>query len=415
MAGAESAWDGEAAAMARQVWEAWGEALRKAASVPLENAAPAWQQVPGGWPGWTPPQGGGAGDVVERFDGLARHWFGRMQSVAAQFADRDNTPEEIVAAWRQALGATEAKPYPDLFSSLFGQGATGLDGLGEQWLPWLESLRGPLDDWARTPAFGPAREHQQRWKALLQAQQALREANEMYQRMPEESSRQAYTLFEERLGTRAGSGAPLDSARALFDEWIDAAEDAYARMALSEEFREVYGALANAQMRMRAGVQREVEQLGGMLGLPTRSEVDAAHRKIAELERMLRRMMRASHMDAAPAFGASRTPASAPSQAKTVDRAGKPASSGKKGAAAKQAVDRAQATGQKQARVKAAPAPAPDRRKDKSGKAATRTVATSKHTQKATTRQTAAKKATVKKAVAKKAVAATRSGAKRRA
>ncbi|MET1023735.1 MAG: class III poly(R)-hydroxyalkanoic acid synthase subunit PhaE [Pseudoxanthomonas sp.] len=299
MSGAEAGWGEGAEAMGRQVWEAWGEALRKAASVPLETAAPAWQQVPGGWPGWTPPQGGGPGEVMERFDGLARHWFGRMQHVASQFADRDNTPEDIATAWRQAMGATEAKPYPDLFSSLFGQGATGLDGLGEQWMPWLESLRGPLQDWAQTPAFGPAREHQQRWKALLQAQQALRDANDGYQRLMEEASRQAYTLFEDKLGIRVGQGAPLDSARALFDEWIDAAEDAYAKMALSEEFREVYGALANAQMRMRAGVQREVEQLGGMLGLPTRTEVDAAHRKIAELERLLRKLMRGAGVEAA--------------------------------------------------------------------------------------------------------------------
>lgn len=343
MAGTESGWGEGAEAMGRQVWEAWGEALRKAASAPLETAAPAWQQVPGGWPGWTPPQGGGAGDVMERFDGLARHWFGRMQNVAAQFADRENTPAEIVAAWRQAMGATETRPYPDLFGSLFGQGAAGLDGLSEQWMPWLESLRGPLQDWARTPAFGPAREHQQRWKALLQAQQALHEANERYQRMLEESSRQAYALFEEKLGLRVGEDAPLDSARALFDEWIDAAEDAYAQMALSEEFREVYGALANAQMRMRAGVQREIEQLGGMLGLPTRTEVDAAHRKIAELERLLRRVMRGAGAERATpaepeaAAPRARKPGGKPGatpQAAPKTKAGK---SGKRGEAAKAA------------------------------------------------------------------------------
>lgn len=413
MAGTESGWGEGAEAISRQVWEAWGEALRKAASAPLEHAAPAWQQVPGGWPGWTPPQGGGTGDVMERFDGLARHWFGRMQHVAAQFADRDNTPEEIVAAWRQALGATETRPYPDLFSSLFGQGATGLDGLSEQWMPWLESLRGPLEDWAKTPAFGPAREHQQRWKALLQAQQALREANEMYQRMLEEASRQAYTLFEEKLGTRAGAGAPLDSARALFDEWIDAAEDAYARMALSEEFREVYGALANAQMRMRAGVQREVEQLGGMLGLPTRSEVDAAHRKIAELERMLRRMMRASGIGAAPAPDAPGPRSSGASRARTAGTAAKPAAVRQKTAAANKAASKKPGA-QKGARGKAVATRVPDQRKARSGTAAAPAAATSRPASKSTVKRTIAKKAAAKKFVAKKSVASTRSGAKKR-
>jgi hypothetical protein len=76
----------------------------------------------------------------------------------------------------------------------------------------------------------------------------------------------------------------------LFDLWIDAAEEAYAEVALSEEFRHAWGALVNAQMRLRAGVQKEVEAASGLFGVPTRTEMDAAHRKIAELERELRRM-----------------------------------------------------------------------------------------------------------------------------
>lgn len=387
MAGAQGGWGEGADAMARQVWETWGEALRKFASVPLETAAPAWQQVPGGWPGWTPPKGGAPGDVMERFDGLARHWFGRMQHVAAQFADRDNTPADIVAAWRQALGATEAKPYPDLFGSLFGQ-ATGLDDLGEQWLPWLESLRGPLEEWSRTPAFGPAREHQQRWKGLLQAQHALREAAEAYRTLLEDASRQAYALFEEKLNLRAGEGSALDSARALFDEWIDAAEDAYARMALSEEFSEVYGALANAQMRMRAGVQREVEQLGSLLGLPTRTEVDAAHRKIAELERILRRMQRGQ---------AAERPAPRPSPAPEAQPQGpapaRPAKAAKRPAASKPSAA-SKAPAKRAARAAAKKNPSTAAAKQNAAKQAGRTTAPGKPTAKSSAKRAKRGKAT---------------------
>jgi len=59
---------------------------------------------------------------------------------------------------------------------------------------------------------------------------------------------------------------------------------------MKKEFRKVYGGLVDAQMRVRAGMQQEVEQMSEKLGMPTRSEVDSAHRKIAELERQLRRM-----------------------------------------------------------------------------------------------------------------------------
>lgn len=372
MADAQSDWSEQAQALSRMTWEAWGQALRKAAAAPFEVAAPAWQQVPGGWPGWTPPQGVKDGDVMARSEGIARHWFGRMQQVAAQFADRDNTPEEVVAAWRKALGATEARPYPDLFSSLFGPGAFGLEGLGEQWMPWLEALRGPLDEWAAMPAFGPAREHQQRWKALVQTQQALREAAESCQRLLEEASRQAYVLFEQKLGKRAESAAPLDSARALFDEWIDAAEDAYEKMALSPEFSQVYAALANAQMRMRAGMQREVEQIGDMLGLPSRSEVDAAHRKIQELERALRGLMRASGLAAAPSGPAAQSAGSSAGSSAAGSKSRRSAAAGPASAARKSGSK----TAARKTQAKAAPDPAPKRppRKASAGKVAQSTA-----------------------------------------
>jgi len=64
----------------------------------------------------------------------------------------------------------------------------------------------------------------------------------------------------------------------------------------------------NAQMRLRAGVQKEVEFASGLFGMPTREEMDAAHRKIAELERTVRRMRdaQAAATTTAPPHGATR-------------------------------------------------------------------------------------------------------------
>jgi polyhydroxyalkanoate synthase subunit PhaE len=104
------------------------------------------------------------------------------------------------------------------------------------------------------------------------------------------AAQRAFEVFEDKLAERSEPGRQLRTARAMFDLWIDAAEEAYAEIALSPEFRKVYGDLVNAQMRVRSGVQQQVEQVSGMFGMPTRSEVDAAHRKIAQLERELRRL-----------------------------------------------------------------------------------------------------------------------------
>jgi class III poly(R)-hydroxyalkanoic acid synthase PhaE subunit len=87
--------------------------------------------------------------------------------------------------------------------------------------------------------------------------------------------------------------------RALFDLWVDAAEEAYAASALSTEYRKAYGALVNAQMQLRANAQAIAEQASMQLGMPGRTELDSAHRKIAELERQLRRLQRKAE-DAEP-------------------------------------------------------------------------------------------------------------------
>ena len=102
----------------------------------------------------------------------------------------------------------------------------------------------------------------------------------------------------------------ITTARGLFDLWIDSAEEAYAAVALSQEFREVYGALGNAQMRLRAAIQIEVEHITGLFGMPTRTEIDSAHRKIAELERALRRAAAAGSRPVAERRAATQPPES---------------------------------------------------------------------------------------------------------
>ena len=112
--------------------------------------------------------------------------------------------------------------------------------------------------------------------------------------------------------------------RALFDLWVDAAEEAYADAALSPEYRGAYGALVNAQMRLRADAQAIAEQAAQLAGMPSRSELDGAHRKIAELERQLRRLQRAGKDEAATTPAPERTSPSKPATP-TTTRASRPA------------------------------------------------------------------------------------------
>jgi hypothetical protein len=89
----------------------------------------------------------------------------------------------------------------------------------------------------------------------------------------------------------------LKSFREVYDLWIDAAEEGYAEVALSMEFREVYGALVNAQMRVRQQVQGEVERAGAALGMPTRTELSSVHQKLADMRRRMARIEESLGLD----------------------------------------------------------------------------------------------------------------------
>ena len=293
-------WPSDFESLARQYWNAWGDNLRRQAGAGIDmQAAPDWQQAVQWWSQLMPGQQPAVTDVLGRFNAQASDWYGRMQQVAAQFTGVQGSAAEVGEAWRQALGANAENLatglFPEMIRAMRGGGQhAGLDEWITQAMPFVESLRRERSKWLHVPTFGLSREHQERWQQLALAQDEYQQRNDAFNQLMAKATQRAFELFERKLAEHEAPEKQLTSARALFDLWIDAAEDAYAEVALSAEFGEVYGELTNAQMKLRACMQREVEQFCGLLGMPSRTEVDSAHRKIAELERALRKATRAT-------------------------------------------------------------------------------------------------------------------------
>lgn len=240
--------------------------------------------------------------------------FARMQDLAARMAAGGADAHDFAAEWKRTLGATAPNPFASAFEAMGGEGMQGPGAWNAAVAPWLDAARREGGALLGLPAFGLGREHQERLQALARAQLEYAQREGEFNLLMLRALERAHALFSAKLVERSAPGKALASARALFDLWIDAAEEAYAETALSPEFRSAYGALVNAQMRVRQGVQREVEQAAAQFGMPTRTEVDAAHRRIAELERALRRLRDGGA--AAP------SPASAPARARAGAGAG---------------------------------------------------------------------------------------------
>lgn len=307
--------------LVRQYWNNWAEMMRKAgAAAPAGapgSAAPGMGAFPGipGFDGSTSPpipgwndalawwsqmaKGAGTGatgtgftEAVDQFNGVARSWFTLMQQVVSQLAPGANAGD-IAQAWQRALGSLGDNPFADMFRTMRGPGQQGFDSWLEQASPYLQNFvpwQGDSKAMLGQPTFGFTREHQQRWQKLIQASFDYQQHNQAYNGLMAEAAQNAFKLFEQKLHERSEPGRQLDSTRALFDLWIEAAEEAYAEIALSPRFREAYGSMVNSQMRLRAGLQREVEEVCELFGMPTRTEVDSAHRKLVQVERELRRI-----------------------------------------------------------------------------------------------------------------------------
>lgn len=289
MSASNKGWPGDFGDLAKQYWSAFGDFARQAGEG--QGATPGsegLQQAVDWWSRLAHSTREETNQAVEQFNRQARTWFGLMQGVAGQFAGRDASAADVAKAWKQALGTNGESPFPEMFRGIAGPGIKGLQQWAEDASPYLEAWRKELTAMLGMPAFGFSREHQERRQKLVQAQIDLQEKVSAYNALLARAGERAFEIFENRLAECSEPGRQIESARALFDLWIDAAEEAYAEIALSDEFGHVYGQLVNAQMRAQAALQGEVEQMCRALGMPTRSEVASGHRKLHQMERELR-------------------------------------------------------------------------------------------------------------------------------
>lgn len=343
-------------AVAQQSWEQWMRYLQQASSQP----ASPFGGMGAGFAPAAPAFGMGAAagvpmnDVLERSLGGIKGYLEWMQRAASNQADPLGTDWQ---AQMQQLFGNAGQPFVQAFG---GIDSTAAQGFVQQWQAWLAAAgQGGFGgaDWRRPPhmpAFGLQREQQEKQQALMAAMLDSAEQQRRYQALILRANAQGLERLQNKLAEHSEPGRQVESLKALYDLWIDAAEEAYAEIALSDEFREVYGAMVNAQMLERQLMQQQLEELCRQLGLPTRSEVDSLGKRLQEV----RREQRASGRGGAEHELAALRADLAALKAQLAGAAQRPAGlakpSARKGAAKKGAVKKGAA--EKAAVKKAAPA-----------------------------------------------------------
>jgi polyhydroxyalkanoate synthesis regulator phasin len=285
---------------AQQSWDAWSKQWQQpgVAAPWFQSAAPA-----------KPPMD----EALERALGGFKGYLDWLQRAATSGVAQ---PSDGADWWQslQPLFTAGTHPFMPPFAG-FDRAFAG--AAGQPWQGWLQAaqqgaqpgvaagmdaLRGML----QTPAFGYSREQQEQQQALALAMLEHQQASQRYQALMLRAQWQGAERLQHKLAERTEPGKQVESLKALYDLWVDAAEEAYAEIALSDEFRAVYAAQVNTQMRVKQLQQQQLEQWCREVGLPTRSEVASLGQRLQELRREMRQ---------------ARTSAGTPAQA-PADRAG---------------------------------------------------------------------------------------------
>lgn len=278
----------------RNMMNAWQDMARQAGAAPQAPASP-WHDGFEQWARLFASGGGAQGETIERIIDSAKGYAAFMQSALAAAANAGTGGPAWSETFRSGFGIPGAESMPfgtDLLRAMrempvHGGGYAAIfNTLGSLRPPAADA--GELKSWLSLPAFGLAREHQEHYQKMAVAWVEYQEQMARYNALMLKASQRGFELFEGKLTEREQPGRQIDSLRALYDLWVDAAEEGYAEVALSTEFREVYGALVNAQMRVRSQIQQEVERVAVDLGMPTRTELNNIGERLQALRRELR-------------------------------------------------------------------------------------------------------------------------------
>lgn len=271
-------------ALAQQSWDSWTR---------------QFQQQPAANPFAPPPTQATGGDTLERTLAGLKGYFDWMQSAAS--GGVTNRPSSDWQQQLQQMFGGQAQPFAQAFGGIDSAGA---QSFAKQWQSWSQAAqRSGFGDMpgvhGATPAFGMDREQQMQQQELGMALLASMQASAKYQELIQRANTQGMQRLQQKLAEHAAPGRQVDSLKGLYDLWVDASEEAYAGIALSEEFRDAYGEMVNTQMRVRQLQQQQTEQMCQQLGVPTRSEVSS----LGERLQALRREFRASQAGASTEQG----------------------------------------------------------------------------------------------------------------
>ena len=297
----------------RKYWDNWAEMSRKAMG--LDSGAKLTAPWEGSLDHWWKALSPGAPDAskafMEKIIEQGKSFF-RMAETFAVRGDEGSATNGL-AVWTKALEEMQKR-----FSGSLDDNGNALQHLMSFWeLPldnwqrmvsslspmpgdFLRNMSHPqfkdnLDRALAAPGLGYTREEQGRYQDLLRCA------------MEYQTAQQEYSNFYSRLGLKAvermgsylqgiiDSGKTIDSARALYDNWVACCEAVYAEEVATPEYAQIHGHLVNAQMTLKNRMAVMVDENLGAMNMPSRSELRTLEDRLQETRRDNKKLRHSLH------------------------------------------------------------------------------------------------------------------------
>jgi polyhydroxyalkanoate synthesis regulator phasin len=264
-------------AMAQQSWDAWTRYLQQQATTTAHPFASASPMSPTGV----------GDDLLARSIAAFKGYGEWLQGAASSGLGQGG------GDWQQSLqslfSSLGGQPFAHAFAGIDSEAARSFTQL---WQGWLQAAQPGTPNFGfdveHMAAFGYTRERQLQQQALAAAMREYLDHANKYQALIQRANKEGFERLQAKLLELGDSARHIESLKGLYDLWVDGAEEAYAQIALSDEFRHVYGLMVNAQSRVRELQQQQLEAFCRELGMPTRSEVTALGKRLHEIRRELR-------------------------------------------------------------------------------------------------------------------------------
>ncbi|MFO1400661.1 MAG: poly(R)-hydroxyalkanoic acid synthase subunit PhaE [Steroidobacteraceae bacterium] len=169
-------------------------------------------------------------------------------------------------------------------AGLFGAGA----GAAHPWAAFFPGLAGNAFAPAAAPALGPTREFQELCQRMAQLGEQVQQAQLRLLEQWNGIVSKALAQLGERATALLAAAPTPETLRALYDQWVDSAEAAYAQAARGPAFAAAQADFGNAQSRLRVAQREYLELAAREFDLPTRSELNTVLQQLRELRQAVR-------------------------------------------------------------------------------------------------------------------------------